>query len=114
MPTKKQPKQKQKQTQPATIIHDKPTPTLLTPTPSRSQIECNGSEDWMRNKIRRGAMVYYQCEAIIRSSDSTTKQCRNRAVQTIIVPGSDEDVYNNADMRLCGIHRQYSPSKTVA
>lgn len=113
MPTKKQPKQKQKPAQPTTITHEKPTPTP-TPSQSQSQTECNGSEDWMRNKIRRGAMVYYQCEAIIRSSDSTTKQCRNRAIQTIIVPGSDEDVYNNADMRLCGIHRQYSPSKTVA
>ena len=110
MPTKKQPKQKQ----PTTIIHDKPTPTP-TPEPTHNQTECNGSEDWMRNKIRKGAMVYYRCEAIIRSSDSTkTKQCRNRAIQTIIVPGSDEDVYNNAGLRLCGIHRQYSPSKTVA
>jgi hypothetical protein len=105
MPTKKQQKQIPK---PTTIIHEKPTPT-----PSQSQTECNGSDDWMRNKIRKGAMVYYRCEAMIRSQEPN-KQCRNRAQQTIIVPGNAEDVYNNAGLRLCGIHRQYSPSKTVA
>ena len=57
------------------------------------------SSAWMSNKLRRGAMIYYRCEAVPKLGPN--KQCSNKAENVIIVSG------DGTDLKLCKVHRQF-------
>jgi hypothetical protein len=52
------------------------------------------SKDWMRNKIRKGAMVYYKCEATLKNGGG----CDRRA--------SQNEKYWFLDNHFCSQHAQ--------
>ena len=61
------------------------------------------SSAWMSNKLRRGAMIYYRCEAVPKLGPN--KQCSNKAENVILIPGDKNR--SNTDLKLCKVHRQF-------
>jgi hypothetical protein len=57
------------------------------------------SEDWMRNKIRKGAMTYYKCQATLKNGQDCTRVA------------SQNDKYLFLEKHFCTQHAQLEERK---